>query len=146
MIATMLALAACLSACGEQGAAQPAARPGPARLSVATFLRMRTCHGVLPRAHPVRLALFVDGGGPHRRLRVTTNASGRATVTLSSGRYEVMPIRRSLGNIASFHFDGKPVSGRAGARIIRIPQGGRHRLVVDLSVRPVECNGLGETG
>jgi hypothetical protein len=88
----------------------------------------------------MRAAVLLDGRG--RRLRVTTGERGHASVRLAPGRYAVAPLRPTLRHaVVSTRFDGSAVRASRGGPVIDVT-GGRHRILLLVALRPLECNGL----
>jgi hypothetical protein len=88
----------------------------------------------------MRAAVLLDGRG--RRLRVTTGKGGRASVPLTPGRYAVAPLRPALRHaVVSARFDGSTVRASRGGAVVDVTSG-RHRILLLVGLRPLECNGL----
>jgi hypothetical protein len=131
---------AVLAGCGARSAAAPTG----ARVTVAVRMAVHTCPGARPRLVPMRAAVLLDGRG--RRLRVDTGERGRASVRLTPGRYAVAPLRPALRRaVISMHFDGSAMRASRGGTVVDVT-GGRHRILILVALRPLECNGLGATG
>ena len=97
--------------------------------------------GARPRLVPMQAAVLLDGRG--RRLRVNTGERGRASVRLTPGRYAVAPLRPALRHaVISTHFDGSAVRASRGRPVLVDVTGGRHRILLLVALRPLECNGL----
>ena len=125
-------------------AARPAAAPTGAKVTVAVRMVVHACPGARPRLVPMRAAVLLDGRG--RRLRVNTGERGRASVRLMPGRYAVAPLRPALRHaVISTHFDGSAVRASRGRPVVDVTDG-RHRVLLLVALRPLECNGLGATG
>jgi hypothetical protein len=136
----LTALLAAVAGCG----ARPETAPAQAQVTVAVRMVVHTCPGVRPRLVPMRAAVLLDGQG--RRLHVTTGDRGRARVHLRPGRYAVAPLRPALRNaVVSTRFDGSAVRKSRGRTVVAVT-GGRHRILLLVGLRPLECNGLGATG
>jgi hypothetical protein len=105
---------------------------------------VRSCPDLRPRQVPLRVALLIEGRG--RRLHVTTGARGNGSVRLAPGRYAVAPLRPALRRaVVAVRYDGSGVRASRGEHVVDVARG-RHRIVLLLALRPVECNGLGTTG
>ena len=139
-VSVLAALLAALAGCG----ARPAAAPTRARVTLTVRMVVLTCSEARPRQVPLQSAVLLDGRG--RRLRVTTGERGRASVRLTPGRYAVAPLRPALRRaIVSARFDGTAVRARRRGAVVDIT-GGRHRILLLVALRPLECNGLGTAG
>ncbi|HEV8449977.1 MAG TPA: hypothetical protein VGQ45_00975 [Gaiellales bacterium] len=135
----LAALLAALAGCG----ARPAAAPTGAQVTVAVRMVVHTC-GTRPRLVPIRAAVRLDGRGPKRR--VTTGKRGSATVRLTPGRYAVAPLRPALRHaVVSARFDGTAVRASDGGPVVDITNG-RHRVLLLVGLRPLECNGRAPAG
>jgi hypothetical protein len=131
---------AALAGCG----ARPATAPTGAQVTVAVRMVVHTCPGARPHLVPMRAAVLLDGRG--QRLRITTGEGGRARVRLTPGRYAVAPVRPALRQaVVSTHLDGSAVQATRGGPVVDITSG-RHRVLLLVALRPLECNGLGATG
>jgi hypothetical protein len=127
---------AAVAGCGARSATAPTG----AQVTVAVRMVVHTCHGARPRLVPMRAAVLLDGRG--RRLRVTTGERGSASVRLTPGRYAVAPLRPALRQaVISTHFDGSAVQASRGAPVVDVTDG-RHRILLLVALRPLECNGL----
>ena len=136
----LTAVLAAVTGCG----ARSATAPTRAQVTVAVRMVVHTCPGARPRLVPMRAAVLLDGHG--RRLRVTTGERGRASVRLAPGRYAVAPLRPALRHaVVSTRFDGSAVRASRGSPVVNVT-GGRHRILLLVGLRPLECNGLGTTG
>jgi hypothetical protein len=136
----LAALLAALAGCG----ARSAAAPTRAQVSVAVRMVVPSCAGARPRQVPVQAAVLLDGRAG--RVRVATGEGGRATVRLIPGRYAVAPARPALRYaVVSTRFDGSPVRTSHGGPVVDVT-GGRHRILLLVGLRPLECNGLGAGG
>jgi hypothetical protein len=136
----LTALLAVLAGC----AARPATEPARARVTVAVHMVVHTCPDAGPRQVPMRAAVLLDGRG--RRLRVDTGERGSANVRLTPGRYTIAPIQPALRHaVFSARFDGSAVSARRGRSVVDVTDG-RHRILLLVALRPLECNGLAATG
>lgn len=136
----LAALFAALTGCGARSAT------GPTRAQVTVAVRMvtHTCRGARPRLVPMQAAVLLDGRAG--RIRVATGELGRASVRLAPGRYAVAPLRPALRHaVVSTRFDGNAVPASRGGPVVDIT-GGRHRILLLVGLRPLECNGLGTTG
>jgi len=121
-------------------AARPATAPSGAKVTVAVRMVVHTCSGARPRLVPMHAAVLLDGRG--RRLRVDTGERGRASVRLTPGRYAVTPLRPALRHaVISTHFDGGAVRASRGRLVVDVTDG-RHRILLLVALRPLECNGL----
>jgi hypothetical protein len=121
-------------------AAQHATAPSGAKVTVAVRMVVHTCSGARPRLVPMHAAVLLDGRG--RRLRVDTGERGRASVRLTPGRYAVTPLRPALRHaVISTHFDGGAVRASRGRLVVDVTDG-RHRILLLVALRPLECNGL----
>jgi hypothetical protein len=101
---------------------------------------VHTCPGARPRLVPMRAAVLLEGRG--RRLRVNTGERGRASVRITPGRYAVAPLRPALRHaVISTHFDGSAVRTSRGRPVVDVTDG-RHRILLLVALRPLECNGL----
>jgi hypothetical protein len=120
------------------GARPTAAAPTKAQVTVAVRMVVHSCPGASPRQVPLRAAVVIDGRG--RRLRVTTENGGDARVALAPGRYAVAPLRPVLRRaVVSARFDGRAVPA---SRPVVAVTSGRHRILLLVALRPLECNGL----
>lgn len=129
-------LAAALAGCG----ARPATAPTRAQVTVAVWMVAHSCPGTRPQQVPMRAAVLLDGRG--RRLRVTTGNGGGVTVPLTPGRYAVAPVRAALRSaVVSARFDGSTVPASRGRPVVDVTSG-RHRILLLVALRPLECNGL----
>jgi hypothetical protein len=129
-------LAAALAGCGAR---PTAAAPTRAYVTVAVRMVVHSCTGASPRQVPMRAAVLLNGRG--RRLRVTTGNGGGASVPLTPGRYAVAPLRPALRHaVVSARFDGRAVPAGRGRPVIDVT-GGRHRILLLVALRPLECNG-----
>lgn len=136
----LTALLAAVAGCGARSATAPAR----AQVTVAVRMVVHTCPSARPRLVPMRAAVLLDGQG--RRLRVTTGDRGHASVRLTPGRYAVAPLRPALRHaVVSTHFDGSAVRKSRGRSVVDVT-GGRHRILLLVGLRPLECNGLGAAG
>jgi len=136
----LTAVLATVAGCGVRSATHP----GMAQVTVAMRMVVHTCPGARPRLVPMRAAVLLDGQG--RRLRVTTGDRGRTSVHLTPGRYAVAPLRPALRHaVVSTHFDGSAVRKSRGRPVVAVT-GGRHRILLLVGLRPLECNGLGAAG
>ena len=136
----LAALLTALAACG----ARPAAAPTRAQVTLAVRMVVRTCGGPRARQLPLRAAVLLDGRG--RRLRVATGDNGRTTVRLTPGRYAVAPLRAALRHaVVSARFDGTTVPASRAGHVVDVT-GGRHRMLLLVALRPLECNGFGRAG
>jgi len=130
-------LLAALAGCGAR---PTATAPTRAQVTVAVRMVVHSCPGASPRQVPLRAAVALDGHG--RRVRVTTGAGGRASVALAPGRYAVAPLRPALRHaVVSARFDGSAVPASHGRPVVDVT-GGRHRILLLVALRPLECNGL----
>jgi hypothetical protein len=67
-------------------------------------------------------------------------------VRVAPGRYAVAPLRPALRRaVVSARFDGSAVRASRGRSVVHVT-GGRHRILLLVGLRPLECNGLGTTG
>jgi hypothetical protein len=131
---------AAVAGCGARSATAPTG----AQVTVAVRMVVHTCPGARPRLVPMRAAVLLDGRG--RRLRVTTGERGSASVRLAPGRYAVAPLRPALRRaVVSTHFDGSAVRASRRGPVVDVTDG-RHRILLLVGLRPLECNGLGATG
>ncbi len=138
--AVVVSVLVALAGCG----ARPATTPTRAQVTVAVRMVVHSCPGGRPRQVPMRAAVVLDGGG--RRLRLPTGNGGRLSVPLTPGRYAVAPLRPALRRaVVSARFDGSALPASRGATIVDVT-GGRHRLLLLVALRPLECNGLGTAG
>jgi hypothetical protein len=138
--AVAASVAAALAGCGARSAT------APARAYVTVGLRMvvRSCSGASPRQVPMRATVLVDGRGRH--VRITTGQLGNASMPLPPGRYTVSPLRPALLHaVVSVRFDGSAVPASRGEPVVDVT-GGRHRILLLVARRPLECNGLGAAG
>lgn len=132
----LTAVLAAVAGCGERSATAPTG----AQVTVAVRMVVHTCPGARPRLVPMRAVVLLDGRG--RRLRVDTGERGRASVRLTPGRYAVAPLRPALRHaVISTHFDGSAVRASRGGPVVDVT-GGRHRILLLVALRPLECNGL----
>jgi hypothetical protein len=138
--AVAVSLPAALAGCG----ARPAANSTSAKVAVAVRVVVPSCPGASPRQVPMRAAVLLDGRG--RRLRVSTGERGRASVPVMPGRYTVEPLRPALRRaVVSARFDGSAVRATGGGAVVDITRG-RHRILLLVALRPLECNGRGAAG
>ena len=138
--AVAMSLPAALAGCG----ARPAATSTSARVAVAVRMVVHSCPGASSRQVPMRAAVLLEGRG--RRLRVSTGGHGRASVPVMPGRYTVVPLRPALRRaVVSARFDGSAVRATGGGPVVDI-RGGRHRILLLVALRPLECNGRGVAG
>lgn len=142
-IATAGVLAAALAAVAGCGA-RSATAPTRAQVTVAVRMVVHTCPGARPRLVPMRAAVLIDGR--ERRLQITTGERGRANVRLTPGRYVVAPLRPALRQaVVSARLDGSAVRAGRGGPVVDVTSG-RHRILLLVALRPLECNGLAITG
>jgi hypothetical protein len=67
-------------------------------------------------------------------------------VRLTPGRYVVAPLRPALRQaVVSARFDGSAVRAGRGGPVVDVTSG-RHRILLLVALRPLECNGLAITG
>jgi hypothetical protein len=131
----LAALLAALAGCGARPAATPT---GAAQVTLAVRMVVHTCDA-RPRLVPIPAAVVFEGRG--HRLRVPTGDRGRASVRLSPGRYAVTPLRPALRHaVVSARFDGATVRASHGGPTVDIT-GGRHRVLLLVGLRALECNG-----
>ena len=127
---------ATVAGCGARSETTPTS----ATVTVAVRMVVHTCPGARPRLVPMRAAVLLDGRG--RQLRVNTGERGRASVRLTPGRYAVAPLRPALRHaVISTHFDGSAVRASRGRTVVDVTDG-RHRILLLVALRPLECNGL----
>lgn len=143
-VATPSVLAALLAALAGCGARPAAAPTGAAQVTLAVRMVVHTCDA-RPRLVPIPAAVLLDGRG--QRQRVTTGERGRvATVRLTPGRYAVAPLRPALRHaVVSARFDGTAVPASHGRPVVDIT-GGRHRVMLLVALRALECNGRAPAG
>jgi hypothetical protein len=67
-------------------------------------------------------------------------------VRLTPGRYVVAPLRPALRQaVVSARLDGSAVRAGRGGPVVDVTSG-RHRILLLVALRPLECNGLAITG
>ena len=132
----LTAMLAAVAGCGSRSETAPTG----AQVTVAVRMVVHSCPGARPRLVPMRAAVLLDGRG--RRLRVNTGERGRANVRLRPGRYAVAPLLPALRHaVISTHFDGSVVRASRGRTVVDVTDG-RHRILLLVALRPLECNGL----